>query len=183
VSILLAAIFLKVATYAMLKIVIFNFFIVINYLYAFIFYFSLFSIILCSFLNLVQTDLKKIIALSSVIHMNYIIIGLFSLDSKAVTASLIYMFSHAFVSSGLFYLVGFIYENTGTRDLLNLNNFNRYSQNIYLYFFLFNLSNLSFPLTISFISELMLLNNLMYLNVFFIAIILISVFISVIYTF
>lgn len=183
VSILLAAIFLKVATYALLKIIIFNFFLVINYLYVFIFYFSLFSIILCSVLNLIQTDLKKIIALSSVIHMNYIVIGLFSLDSKSIVASLIYMFSHAFVSSGLFYLVGFIYENSATRDLLNLNNLNKYSQNIFFYFFLFNLSNLSFPMTISFISELMLLNNLMYLNIFFIVVILVSIFISVIYTF
>jgi len=183
VSILLAAIFLKVATYGLLKIVIFNFFLPINYAYSLLVYFSLVSILFASFLALIQTDLKKIVALSSIIHMNYIVIGLFSLDAKATVASIIYMFSHAFVSSGLFYLIGLIYENTGTRDLLNFSNKIKYSQNFFFFFFLFNLSNISFPLTISFISELMLLNNLFYFNIFILFIILFSIFISVIYTF
>jgi len=204
VSILLAAIFLKVATYGLLKIVIFNFFLPINYAYSLLVYFSLVSILFASFLALIQTDLKKIVALSSIIHMNYIVIGLFSLDAKATVASIIYMFSHAFVSSGLFYLIGLIYENTGTRDLLNFSNKIKYSQNFFFFFFfffffnfifffifffffffffLFYLSNISFPLTISFISELMLLNNLFYFNIFILFIILFSIFISVIYTF
>ena len=155
----------------------------IFYFYSVIFYFSLISIILASFLSLIQTDLKKIIALSSVIHMNYIVIGIFSLDAKAIVGSLIYMFSHALVSSGLFYMIGLIYENTGTRDLLNFGNYFKYTQNFFLFFFLFNLANISFPLTISFISELMLLNNLFYLNIIIIFIFLFSIFLSVIYTF
>lgn len=183
VSILLAAIFLKVATYGLLKIVVFNFFMPIHYFYSFFFYFSLISIISASLIIIVQTDLKKIIAFSSIIHMNYIVIGLFSLDAKATVASLIYMFSHAFVSSGLFYMVGLFYENTGTRDLLNLSNNSIYSQNFYVFFLLFNLSNISFPLTFSFVSELMLINNLVYLNVFMLLVILFSIFLSVIYTF
>eukprot|EP01088_Endostelium_zonatum_P020340 TRINITY_DN7455_c0_g1_i1.p1 TRINITY_DN7455_c0_g1~~TRINITY_DN7455_c0_g1_i1.p1 ORF type:complete len:160 (+),score=1.28 TRINITY_DN7455_c0_g1_i1:399-878(+) len=158
-------------------------FLPVYYFYSIIFYFSLFSIISSSFIILIQTDLKKIIAFSSVIHMNYIVLGIFSLDAKAIVASVIYMFSHAFVSSGLFYLVGLIYENTGTRDLLNFSSTLKYSQNFFLFFFLFNLSNVSFPMTVSFIAELMLLNNLFYLNIFIILIILISVFISIIYTF
>jgi len=137
VSILLAAIFLKVATYGLLKIVIFNFFLPINYAYSLLVYFSLVSILFASFLALIQTDLKKIVALSSIIHMNYIVIGLFSLDAKATVASIIYMFSHAFVSSGLFYLIGLIYENTGTRYLLNFINKIKYSQNIFFFFFFF----------------------------------------------
>lgn len=134
-SILLASIFLKVATYGILKIVVFNFFLSIIYMYSLIFYFCLISILLASFIVLSQTDIKKIIALSSIIHMNYIIIGLLSCDPKAILGSIIYMFSHAFVSTGLFYIVGVLYDNKGTRDLFNFNNNIKYSQNFFFIFF------------------------------------------------
>ena len=183
VSVLLAAIFLKIATYGFLKILVFNFFFACQFFYSFIFYFSIISILLGTLLSFLQTDLKKIIALSSVIHMNYIVIGIFSLDVKAIFGSIIYMMAHGIVSTGLFFLIGIIYESTGTRDLLNLNSLKHYNSKLIIFFFLFNLANLSFPFSISFISELIILNNLTGFNIFILFILIFCLFFAIIYTF
>ena len=183
ISILLAAVFLKIATYGFLKILVSNFFLVVIFYYSIIFYFSVVSILIATFLVLIQTDLKKIIALSSIIHMNYMIIAIFTLDAKAMLGSFIYMLSHAFVSTALFFLIGILYENTGTRDLLNFSNFYKYNSKLYFFFFFFNLANISFPLLISFISELIILNNMMYYNILVVIFILLSIFFSAVYTF
>ena len=183
VSILLASIFLKVATYGLLKIILYNFYIAVIYYNSAILYFSIISIFLASLLSLLQTDLKKIIALSSIIHMNYMVISIFSLDCKSILGSLVYMFSHALVSSALFYIIGYYYENSGTRDLLNFSSTFSYSSKFSFYFIIFNLANMSFPLTISFLSELIIFNNLVFYNVLILFFLTISIFFSAIYTF
>ena len=183
VSILLAAIFLKVSTYGFLKIIIFNFYFAAIYFNSVILYFSIVSIFVASFLSLIQTDLKKVIALSSIIHMNYMVISIFSLDCKSIMGSLVYMFAHALVSSSLFYIIGYYYDNVGSRDLYNINNSFSYSSKLSFYFILFNLANISFPLTISFISEIMIFNNLVLYNVLILFFLTFSIFFSAIYTF
>ena len=182
-SILLASIFLKIATYAFLKIIIFNMHEANVYFFKFILFFSVVSILLASFLSLTVSDLKKIIALSSIIHMNYIIISLFSLKSKLIFASLLYMFSHAFVSSGLFYMIGILYENNNTRNLINYNRSFNYNSKFFFFFFFFNLSNISFPLTMAFVAELLIINNLASVSIILLIVILISTLFSTIYTF
>jgi len=182
-SILLASIFLKIATYAFLKIIIFNLYEANVYFFKFVVFFSVVSILLASFLSLTVSDLKKIIALSSIIHMNYIIISLFSLKSKLIFASLLYMFSHAFVSSGLFYMIGILYENNNTRNLINYNKSLNYNSKFFFFFFFFNLSNISFPLTMAFVAELLIINNLTSISIILLLIILVSTLFSTIYTF
>jgi len=183
VSILLASIFLKVATYGLLKIILYNFYIAIIYYNSIVLYFSIISIFIASLLSLLQTDLKKIIALSSIIHMNYMVISIFSLDCKSILGSLIYMFSHALVSSALFYIIGYYYENSGTRDLLNFSSTFNYSNKFSFYFIIFNLANMSFPLTISFLSEIIIFNNLVFYNVIILFFLTVSIFFSTVYSF
>ena len=183
VSILLASIFLKVATYGLLKIVIFNFYLAVVFYNSIILYFSIISIFIASLLSLLQTDLKKVIALSSIIHMNYMVISIFSLDCKSILGSLIYMFSHALVSSALFYIIGYYYENCGTRDLLNFSSTFNYSNKFSFYFIVFNLANMSFPLTVSFLSEIIIFNNLVFYNALILFFLTFSIFFSTIYTF
>jgi NADH-quinone oxidoreductase subunit M len=115
--------------------------------------------------------------------MNYIVIGIFSLDAKAIFGAIIYMMAHGIVSTGLFFLIGVIYENTGTRDLLNLSSLKYYNSKLIVFFFLFNLANISFPLSISFLAELVILNNLAGFNLFVLFILIFSLFFAVIYTF
>lgn len=62
-----------------------------------------------------QTDLKRIIAYSSVAHMNLVVIGIFSFNVVAIEGAIIQSISHGFVSSALFFLIGVIYDRHGTR--------------------------------------------------------------------
>lgn len=77
--------------------------------------FALLSIIFSSFIALRSIDLKKIIAYSSIVHMNYAIFGLFSNDLLGLHGASYLNFSHAFVSSALFFLIGSLYKRYHTR--------------------------------------------------------------------
>ena len=183
VSILLAAIFLKIAGYGILRIIIFNCSQACYFLHSFIICINVFSIIFVFLFALMQTDLKKIVALSSIGHMNYILIGLFSLDCKAIFGSILYMGAHALISSALFILIGIIYDNTGTRDLFNFSNIKNQNGRWSFFFFMFSLANVSFPGFISFFCELIIFNNIVFYNIFVLVVIIFAVFLSIIYTF
>jgi len=64
-----------------------------------------------------QVDLKRIIAYSSIVHMSVAIASLFSLTPLGTLGGVLIMISHGFISAGLFFIAGFIYERTGTRNL------------------------------------------------------------------
>jgi NADH:ubiquinone oxidoreductase subunit 4 (subunit M) len=102
----------------------------------------------------VQIDLKRIVAYSSVSHMSLGILGLFTFSMNGFIGSNLIMISHTFISSALFLLVGIIYDRFHNR-LLNyytgLINF----MPIYSFFlFYFIISNFGFPLSLSFIAEM-----------------------------
>lgn len=85
------------------------------YLTPFIYLISFFGIFYASLTTLRQMDLKKIIAYSSVIHMNYLIFGLFAFNIEGFLGSLILMIAHGFVSGGLFVCIGILYDRYHTR--------------------------------------------------------------------
>ena len=68
-------------------------------------------------LALVQTDIKKVIAYSSISHLGYVMLGLVSLDILGIQGAVIQMVSHGLTAAGLFFLVGMIYERCHTRDI------------------------------------------------------------------
>jgi NADH-quinone oxidoreductase subunit M len=68
----------------------------------------------------VQTDIKKIIAYSSISHLGYVMLGLASLDLLGIQGAIIQMVSHGLVAAGLFLMVGMIYERCHTRDIVGL---------------------------------------------------------------
>jgi NADH-quinone oxidoreductase subunit M len=127
----------------------------INYFYPFIIILCIFSIFFISVIAMKQTDLKKIIAYSSVAHMNYMMLGIFSNDYKAILASLNLMISHGIISTALFICVGVLYDRFKTRDLLNFNELIRVMPMFSIFFIIFNLSNIGFPLSSNFIGELL----------------------------
>lgn len=183
VSILLAAIFLKIASYGFLRVIVFNLGEASFYFHSLIITFCATSIFVVFFLALTQTDLKKIIALSSIGHMNYILIGLFTYDAKAVLGALVYMGAHALISSALFMLIGAIYETSNSRDLLNFSNIKNYDGKWSFFFFLFNLANISFPGFISFFCELIIFTNSSFFSLLSAILIIFALFFSTIYTF
>lgn len=99
-------------------------------------------------------DLKRIIAYSSIVHMNFALIGLFSKNNLGLTSFIILNISHAFISMALFYLVGILYKNYGVKTMNYLYGINNLMPVFSFFFFCFSISNFSFPCTINFVAEL-----------------------------
>lgn len=152
-SIILAGLLLKIGTFGMLR---FMFPHLNHAAFIFrplIFVLALLSIYHASLVALRQIDLKKAIAYSSVAHMGFVLLGLFSLNIYGVLGSLFIMFSHGLVASALFFLVGVIYDRFKSRNILDYGGLASIMPNYSVLFFFFTLANLSFPGTSNFIGE------------------------------
>ncbi len=116
-SVILAGVLLKMGTYGFMKLA-FPLFPDATRLFAPLFgTLAVVSIIYGACLALVQTDIKKIIAYSSISHLGYVMLGLVSLDILGIQGAVVQMVSHGLVAGGLFLMVGMIYERCHTREL------------------------------------------------------------------
>jgi len=165
-SVILAGVLLKLGTYGILRFVIFLLPEGTYYWTPLICVLSIIGVIYSACSCLRQVDIKKIIAYSSISHLNFCMLGLFSGTTLGLEGSLFLMLSHGIVSSGLFICVGIIYDRYKTRLL------NYYSGLVHVMplfssiFFLFILSNLSFPGTSNFVGELLIFISLFMTNPF-----------------
>jgi len=183
-SIILAAILLKLATFGIYRyslnmfINIENTDIIYSYYLPIIFILSILSIILSSITALRSIDLKKIIAYSSIAHMNFSIFGLFSNDLIGLSGASYLIFSHAFISSALFLLIGILYIRYHSRNIYYYKGL-FYTMPIFSFFFIFfTIANMSIPFTSSFISELLILLASFQLNFFISLLLLFSILLS-----
>lgn len=158
-SVILAGILLKLGTYGFLRFSIPLFPYATIYFTPFIYTLSIIAIIYTSLTTLRQVDLKKIIAYSSVAHMNFVTIGLFSLNSQGIEGSILLMISHGFVSPALFLLVGVLYDRHKTRLLRYYSGCGRTMPLFALFFLFFTMANISLPGTSSFIGEFLILTG------------------------
>ncbi len=118
---------------------------------------SLIGIIYGGFLCLSQTDMKKLIAYSSVAHMGYVILGIFTFSIYGFVGALFQMLNHGITTGGLFLLVGIIYERTHSRQIHDNAGLGKIMP-IYMFFFgLFAVSSFAFPGTNSFVGEVYIL--------------------------
>ena len=118
--------------------------------------FGLISIIYCSFIILRQVDLKKIIAYSSIIHMNMAVIGFFCYNTIGVQGSIFLMLAHGITSGALFFLVGLIYDRYKTKSIFYFGGLFLLMPLFSSFFIIFSFSNIGFPGTMNFISEFLL---------------------------
>jgi proton-translocating NADH-quinone oxidoreductase chain M len=183
-SVILAGIILKIGVYGIIR---FLFNIcnnVLNDLSFIVCLIASMSVLYCSFSTLIQTDLKRIIAYSSIAHMNIAILGLFSLNIEGFIGCMLIMIGHGFISSGLSFLIGFIYLRTHSKLLKYYSGLVFKMPILTFFLFLFVLGNVSLPLTSNFIGELLILlsiyitKNFILLIVFFF-----GVFLCTLYTF
>ncbi len=116
-SVILAGVLLKMGTYGFMKVGFPLFPDATRLLAPFIGTLAVVSIIYGACLALVQTDIKKIIAYSSISHLGFVMLGLISLDLLGIQGAVIQMVSHGVVAGGLFLLVGMVYERCHTREL------------------------------------------------------------------
>lgn len=106
-----------------------------------------------------QTDLKRLIAYSSVSHMGYVLLGIFALNQVALAGAVMQMFSHGIITGLLFAMVGMVYDKTHTRDLNNLRGLARQMPVIAVVFSIAGLASLGLPGTVGFVAEFIVFNG------------------------
>lgn len=164
-SVLLAGILLKLGTYGFLRFSIPMFPEASIYFTPLIYTMSVIAIIYTSLITLRQIDLKKIIAYASVGHMNFVTLGIFSLNIQGIEGSLLVMLSHGVVSSALFLCVGILYDRYKTRIMKYYRGLTLVMPLFSIIFLCFTLANMSVPGTSSFVGEFLILNGIFQVNI------------------
>ena len=163
-SVILAAILLKMAGYGFIRFSIGFFPVASHYFAPLIFTLSIIGIIYTSLVALMQKDMKKLIAYSSVAHMGFVTIGIFAFNSQGIEGSIFQMISHGIVSAALFLSVGVIYDRMHTREIEDyggvVNTMPKYS----IFFMVFILASLGLPGTSGFVGEFLVLMGVFKVN-------------------
>lgn len=163
-SVLLAGLLLKLGTYGFLRFL-FPLFIEHNYYFSsFVITLSSVGIVYTSFSTLRQIDIKRIIAYSSIAHMNMCMVGLFSFNEIAFVGSIFLMIAHGVVSGGLFFIIGMIYNRFQTKIIHYFSGVIHYMPILSFFFLMFLLGNIGMPGTSNFIGELLILCGVIYSN-------------------
>ena len=156
-SVLLAAILLKMAGYGFIRFSIGLFPIASENFIPLIFTLSLIAIIYTSLVALMQEDMKKLIAYSSVAHMGFVTMGIFTMTPQGIEGSIFQMISHGIISAALFFSVGVIYERMHTREIKNYGGVVNVMPRYAIVFMIFALGSLGLPGTTGFVGEFLIL--------------------------
>ena len=156
-SVLLAAILLKMAGYGFIRFSIGLFPDASVYFTPLIFSLSLVAIIYTSLVALMQEDMKKLIAYSSVAHMGYVTLGIFTFNEQGLQGSIIQMISHGLISAALFLCVGVVYERTKTRIINDYGGLVSIMPRYSIVLMIFTLGAVGLPGTSGFIGEFLIL--------------------------
>nr|YP_009117146.1 NADH dehydrogenase subunit 4 [Acrasis kona]AID52062.1 NADH dehydrogenase subunit 4 [Acrasis kona] len=163
-SVLLAGLLLKLGSYGILRFLL-PIFIELNYYFSnLVNSISIISIFFASYSTIRQIDIKKIIAYSSIAHMNMCILGLYSFNDIALVGSIFLMIGHGVVASGLFFVIGILYNRFNTKLLFYYNGIIYYMPLLSFFFFFYILGNISLPSTSNFIGELLIIKGIIYNN-------------------
>ena len=156
-SVILAAILLKMAGYGFLRFSLGMFPIASEFFTPLVFTLSIIAIIYTSLVALMQDDMKKLIAYSSVAHMGFVTLGIFTFNKQGIEGSMFQMISHGIISAALFLCVGVLYDRTGSRMIKSFGGVVNYLPNFSLIFIIFVLGALGLPGTTGFIGEFLVL--------------------------
>ncbi len=156
-SVLLAAILLKLAGYGFIRFSIGLFPVASDYFVPLIYFLSLVAIIYTSFVALMQDDMKKLIAYSSVAHMGYVTLGIFTTNQQGLEGSIIQMISHGLVSAALFLCVGVVYDRMHSRLISTYGGVVSIMPKYALMFMIFTLAAIGLPGTSGFVGEFLIL--------------------------
>ena len=156
-SVLLAAILLKMAGYGFIRFSVGLFPLASEYFVPLIFGLSLIAIIYTSFVALMQDDMKKLIAYSSVAHMGFVTMGIFTMTPQGIEGSIFQMISHGIISAALFLCVGVVYERMHTREISKYGGVVSVMPRYAVVFMVFTLGALGLPGTTGFIGEFLIL--------------------------
>ena len=156
-SVLLAAILLKMAGYGFIRFSLGLFPFASEIFTPLIYVLSLIAIVFTSLIALMQEDMKKLIAYSSVAHMGFVTLGIFTLKQQGIEGSIIQMISHGLVSAALFLCVGVVYDRIHSRLINTYGGIVSIIPKYSILFMLFTLAALGLPGTRGFIGEFLIL--------------------------
>jgi NADH-quinone oxidoreductase subunit M len=156
-SVILAGVLLKLGGYGFIRFSLPMFPLASAYFTPLMFALSAIAVIYTSFVALAQTDMKKLIAYSSIAHMGFVTMGIFAVTSEAVQGAVIQMLSHGLVSAALFLVVGVVYDRLHTRDIDRYGGLVERMPSYAFVFMCFMLASVGLPGTSGFVGEFLVL--------------------------
>ena len=159
-SVILAGVLLKMGAYGFLRFSVPMLPIATDFFTPMVFSLSIIAVIYTSLVALVQLDMKKLIAYSSVAHMGFVTLGIFTLNQQGVTGAIFQMLSHGIVSAALFLCVGVIYDRMHTREILRYGGLAERMPVYAFFFMIFMLASVGLPGTSGFVGEILILVGL-----------------------
>ena len=163
-SVVLAAILLKMGGYGFLRFSLPMFPVASDIMASLVLWMSVIAIIYTSLVAMVQEDMKKLIAYSSVAHMGYVTMGIFAANQQGVDGAIFQMISHGFVSGALFLCVGVIYDRMHTREIDAYGGLVNRMPAYAAVFMLFTMANVGLPGTSGFVGEFLTLMGVFHVN-------------------
>jgi NADH-quinone oxidoreductase subunit M len=158
-SVILAAILLKMGGYGFLRFSLPMFPVASEIMTDFVFFLSVVAIIYTSLVAMMQEDMKKLVAYSSVAHMGFVTMGIFAANQQGVDGAMFQMISHGFISGALFLGVGVIYDRMHTREIAAYGGIVNRMPVYAAVMMLFTLANVGLPGTSGFVGEFLTLTG------------------------
>ena len=155
-SVILAGVLLKMGAYGLLRVSLPLFPLAVQQFLTPMLVLSVVAIVYGAYVTLMQTDIKRLIAYSSVSHMGFVTLGIFTLDQAGVEGAILQMINHGILSGALFLCVGMIYERTHTREIADYGGVARRAPIYASLMALFCLAATGFPGLNSFVGELLI---------------------------
>jgi NADH-quinone oxidoreductase subunit M len=139
------------------------------------------AIVYTSLVALMQEDIKKLIAYSSVAHMGYVTMGIFTANTQGLDGAIFQMLSHGLVSGALFLCVGVVYDRMHTREIAAYGGLVNIMPRYAVAFMVFTMANVGLPGTSGFVGEFLVLMGIFQVNTWFAAIATLGVILSAAY--
>jgi len=163
-SVILAGVLLKMGAYGFIRFSVPMFPLATEFFTPLIYTLSVVAVIYTSLVALVQEDMKKLIAYSSVAHMGYVTIGVFSMSTQGVEGAIFQMLSHGVVSGALFLCVGVVYDRMHTREIARYGGLAERMPKYAAVFMLMTMASVGLPGTAGFVGEFLVLLGVFQVN-------------------
>jgi len=158
-SVILAGVLLKLGAYGFLRLSLPLLPYASHYFVPLIYGLSVVAVIYTSLVALMQTDIKKLIAYSSIAHMGFVTIGIFTFNRQGLEGAIFQMLSHGFVSSALFLCVGVLYDRMHTKEIAKYGGLVERMPKFALLFMVFTMASIGLPATSGFVGEFLVLTG------------------------